>query len=115
MEELCAAVWGYASHKALGHDGINFLFYKKAWETIKYEIFQTSEQFFLTSKLSSSIKSFFICLILKKFPATGVDDYRPISLIHGLYKIIAKLLANRLKGVLKNLISNSQFAFVKGR
>ena len=107
MEEIHAAVWSCASHKAPVTDGINFLFYKKAWGTIKDDIFKLVSNFFLTGKLPSSIKSSFICLIPKKCPATSVDDYRPISLIHGLYKIIAKLLANRLKGVLENLISKS--------
>ena len=97
MAELHVAVWSCASHKAPGHDGINFLFYKKAWGTIKDDIFILVCNFFHTGKLPTSIKSSFICLIPKKCPAIGVDDYRPISLIHGLYKIIAKLLANRLK------------------
>jgi hypothetical protein len=44
-----------------------------------------------------------------------VKDFRPISLVSGIYKIIAKVLANRLKIVLENMISKSQNAFIKGR
>ncbi|RVW38145.1 hypothetical protein CK203_091289 [Vitis vinifera] len=44
-----------------------------------------------------------------------MQDYRSISLVRSLYKIIAKVLANRLKGVMGKLVSNSQNAFVEGR
>ena len=54
-------------------------------------------------------------LIPKKKGASDVQDYRPISLVGSLYKIIAKVLANRLKGVMGKLVSNSQNAFVEGR
>ena len=44
-----------------------------------------------------------------------LKDYRPISLIGCMYKIVAKILANRLKKVLHNLIDESQSAFIEGR
>ena len=43
------------------------------------------------------------------------NDLRPISLVGGLYKILAKVLANRIKRVLDKVISKSQNAFVKDR
>ena len=51
----------------------------------------------------------------KKSDAVKVKDFRPISLIGGVYKIIAKVLANRLKEVIGDVISKSQNAFVKNR
>ena len=44
-----------------------------------------------------------------------IKDYRPISLLGSLYKILAKVLANRLRRVLDKVISPSQNAFVEGR
>jgi hypothetical protein len=57
----------------------------------------------------------FVFLIPKKADALEVKDFRPISLVGGVYKIISKVLANRLKSVLGKIISNSQNAFVGGR
>lgn len=57
----------------------------------------------------------FISLIPKKSDATEARDFRPISLIGGVYKIIAKVLANRLKMVLGDIVHESQNAFTKGR
>jgi len=47
--------------------------------------------------------------------AVEVKDFRPISLVGGMYKIISKVLANHLRRVAHSLISDSQNAFVKGR
>jgi len=43
-----------------------------------------------------------------------LNDYRPIFLVGSLYKVLAKLLANRLRSVIGSVISDSQSAFVKG-
>ena len=54
-------------------------------------------------------------LIPKKQIVEDIKDLRPISLVGGLYKILAKVLANRIKRVLDKVISKSQNVFVKGR
>jgi hypothetical protein len=56
----------------------------------------------------------FVSLIPKKADAVDVKDFRPISLVRGVYKIISKVLANKLKSVLEKLISSSQNAFIGG-
>ena len=57
----------------------------------------------------------FLALIPKKLRAVECKDFRPISLITGIYKIISKVLANRLKSVLEKVVSDSQNAFVGGK
>ena len=56
-----------------------------------------------------------IALIPKKPGASDLKDFRPISLVCGVYKIIAKVLANWMKKIMAKIISKSQSAFVKGR
>ena len=56
----------------------------------------------------------FLVLIPKKGGASDVQDFKPISLVGSLYKILVKVLANRLKSVIGKVVSNSQNAFVGG-
>ena len=56
-----------------------------------------------------------VILLPKKEGAEGITDYRPISLIHTIAKIIAKVLALRLAPLMNNLVSHAQSAFIKRR
>ena len=62
-----------------------------------------------------SLNATFLCLIPKKTSAVKIKDFHHISLVDDLYKLLAKVLAHRLRGVLDKLISNSQNSFVGGR
>jgi hypothetical protein len=62
-----------------------------------------------------SLNATLITLILKKVDVVEVKDFQPISLVGSAYKIMAKVLANRLSMVLEDIISTPQNAFVKGR
>ena len=66
-------------------------------------------------KFERSLNASFIALIPKKQNAANIRDFRPISLIGSVYKFLSKVLANRLKGVLDHIISESQNSFIGGR
>jgi hypothetical protein len=66
-------------------------------------------------QFEKSFNATFVSLIQKKTEAVDVKDFRPISLVEGVYKLISKVLANRLKSVLGKIISNSQNAFIGDR
>lgn len=78
---------------------------------LKEEIMAFIKEFHARGKLSKNL----IALIPKKEGAHHLRDFRPISLIGSIYKILAKVLVIRLQQVLPSIISNSQGAFVKGR
>ena len=71
--------------------------------------------FLKKSKVGGNTNSTFLALIPKEVNPVSFDRFRPISLCNASYKILAKLLANRLKPLLGSLISPLQGGFVKGR
>ena len=79
------------------------------------DVIAVFEEFYQHSKFEKSLNATFIALIPKKNGASNIHDFRPISLVGSVYKILAKVLANRLKEVLDQLISESQNSFVGGR
>ena len=72
-------------------------------------------EFYRHCKNDKSLNDIFIALIPKKRNSVSIKNFHPISLVKSVYKLLAKVLANRLKMVLENLISKSQNAFVCGR
>ena len=68
-----------------------------------------------TRSFVRSLNATFLVLIPKKGETEELKDFRAISLVGGLYKWLAKVLANRMKGVLAKVISTAQNAFVEGR
>jgi hypothetical protein len=79
------------------------------------DILAVCQEFHEHCQFEISLNATFVALIPKKHGADELRDFCPISLVRGTYKIIAKLLANRLSVVLGKIISLSQNAFVKGR
>ena len=73
------------------------------------------EEFYQHNKFEKSLNATFKALIPKKNSASNIQDFRPISLVGSVYKILAKVLANRLKEVLDQLISKSHNIFVGGK
>lgn len=72
-------------------------------------------EFHSNRKLSKGLNSTFIALISKVQIPQCLNDFRPISLVGCLYKVVAKVLANRLRLVVGSVVSESQPAFVKGK
>jgi hypothetical protein len=92
-----AAVWDCDSYKSSGPDGINFGFMKEFWPELKGDIMRFITEFHRNGKLTRCINSTFIALIPKIDNPQKLNDFRPISLVGSMYKILAKVLANRLR------------------
>jgi exonuclease III len=114
-EEVSEAVHNMNGDKAPGPDGFSLAFFQFCWSVVKGDIMQIFHHFFNHGSFTKSINATFIALIPKKPGAVEIKDFRPISLVTGLYKIVAKVLANRLKAVLGKVVSAPQNAFVQGR
>jgi hypothetical protein len=103
------------SDKAPGPDGLNPAFYKRFWDLCGSEIFEASKQWLLQGRFPDDLNNTNIVLIPKVDNPTSMKDLRPISLCNVLYKIVSKVLANRLKPFLTRYISFEQSAFVENR
>ena len=71
------------------------------------------KEFFNRGRLDWRLNVSFLKLIPKKEDSATVKDFRPLSLISSFYKIICKVLAERMKVVMPGLISSAQGAFIK--
>lgn len=100
--------------EALGLDGFSYGLVQSCWEILKEDM-NIFHDFHATGKFEMSLNATFIPLIPKKTKAVDVKDFCPISLVRGVYKIISKALAYRLKAVLEKVISMSHNAFIRAR
>ena len=73
------------------------------------------DHFHRSAEFERSLNASFLSLIPKKNNALNIKDFRPINLVGSVYKLLSKVLANRLRRVMDNLISESQNSFVGGR
>ncbi|XP_039165581.1 uncharacterized protein LOC120291875 [Eucalyptus grandis] len=115
MEEVRVATFQLGATKAPGLDGLNGLFYQTHWDIIQHNIFRLVQDFFTSGVMLAELNKIVLVLIPKINHPESLDQFRPISLCNFAYKIISKVLANRLKPWLGDLISVEQAAFVSGR
>jgi hypothetical protein len=114
LEEIRNAIWECEGNKSPGSDGFNFTIIKRFRELLKGDILRMLNQFHENGRLAEGCNSSFIALIPKIESPIGLNDYRPISSVGCIYKIIAKVLAARLRNAMHYLIEENQSAFVGG-
>ncbi|GAU18974.1 hypothetical protein TSUD_178910 [Trifolium subterraneum] len=113
--EVKAVVWDCDSFKSLGPDGVNFGFIEDFWTEMQGDVMRFITEFHRNGRLTKGINATFIALIPKVDSPQRLNDFRHISLVGSLYKILAKFLANRLRLVMGGVISESQTTFVRDR
>nr|GEY64242.1 RNA-directed DNA polymerase, eukaryota, reverse transcriptase zinc-binding domain protein [Tanacetum cinerariifolium] len=114
-EEIKRGVWDCGMDKAPSPDGFTFGFYRYFWYLIDNDVYNAVKYFFMHGEIPKGCNSSFIALIPKILDANLVKDFCPISLIRSLYKIIAKILMNRLIGVLGDIVNEVRYAFIADR
>ncbi|PKU73190.1 Putative ribonuclease H protein [Dendrobium catenatum] len=115
VEEIKNVVFSSPKCSTPGPDGYTFEFYKSTWNTIGKQLCKAVLTFFSTGSMPKHAKATAIALIPKRPHAQDIADYRPISPCNNFYKIIAKILANRMKEVMPSIIHPSQSGFNKDR
>eukprot|EP00253_Pinus_taeda_P022852 PITA_22852 len=114
-EEIIKVILSMDPDKAPGPDGFTIHFYKTCWDIIKGDLIKMIKGFMKKAKVGGGTNSTYLALIPKETNPETFARFRPISLCNASYKIIAKLLATRMKPLRNKLISSNQGGFVEGR
>jgi exonuclease III len=114
-KEIKDALFAMSPDKAPGPDGFTTNFIQYCWQIVKKDLHKMILKSQDCKKIGGSTNSTFLALIPKEKGAHSFNRFRPISLCNIGYKIISKVIANRLKGLLSDLIPENQGGFVQGR
>jgi hypothetical protein len=104
-KEVKDVIFSMNGNKTPGSDGFSLAFFQACWDVLKEDIMAVFSDFHVCGKFEKSFNFTFISLIPKVSRALELKDFRPISLMSGIYNIISKVLANRLRLVMNNIIS----------
>lgn len=113
--EIDQVIKNMKAHKAPGPDGFQALFYKKNWALVSKNVYTLVLDVLEGRGIPENLNDTHITLVPKVEHPEAASQFRPIGLCNVIYKIITKVIVNRLKPVLPFLISNTQSSFVPGR
>jgi hypothetical protein len=102
-------------NKAPGPNGFNGAFLKKCWPIIKEDIYELCLDFFNGIVNLQAINRSFITLVPKINSPSTINDFRHISLINCIVKVITKVLGDRLQSIIISLVHKNQYDFIKTR
>ena len=114
-DEIQKVLFSLKDNKALDPDGFSVGFFKKAWSIGGSDSINAIRSFFISGRLLKQVNATTITLIPKVPNPSAIKDFRPISYCNTIYKCIAKIIANRIKRVLLDLIGPFKSTFVEGR
>lgn len=114
-QEIYEALLSLPNDKVLGLDGFTKEFYVATWKVIGQDFVTAIQSFFLFGFLPSGINATILSLIPKTENVEKMKDFRPIACCNLLYKVISKVLANRLRVIFLDAIEPNQSAFITDR
>lgn len=109
--EMLMALFSMGSSKSPGPDGYSPGFFKKEWQSMKTSILKLVQEAFNRGVVPESLNKTYITLIPKTDAPDDLSGFRPIS----LYKLIPKIIVNRMKPFLDTIVSPIQSSFIAGR
>jgi hypothetical protein len=113
--EIKAAVFALNKDSAPGPDGFGAYFFQTYWDLIKTDVCNAVLEFFTSSWILPGFNSNIIALIPKIPEASSIDQYRPIAMANFKFKVISKIIADRLASIMPDLVSDEQKGFIHGR
>lgn len=115
FEEVRRSIFRVGAFKASGPDGFHAFFYHKNWHLIKDDVFAFISSIFHSASIPPFINKTNAVLIPKCMNPKNIKKFRPVSLCNTLYKVITKIIVERMKHILPVLISLNQNAFLANR
>jgi hypothetical protein len=113
--EVKRALFLMSPWKAPGPDGFPAGFYQKSWEVVGRSVCDFVRRVWLNPSEVSTVNQTDICLIPKIEQPEFVNQFRPISLCNTIYKLVSKVVVERLKECIPLIVSPFQTGFVPGR
>jgi hypothetical protein len=107
LDELKEAVFGSNASGALGPDGFTFALYQHFWDIIQTDLMLLITHFYNNSLKVVHINHAMVCLIPKEHGTSTIQKFRPISLLDCSYKILSKILTNRLAQVVPQIVDEA--------
>jgi hypothetical protein len=115
MGELEAAVRMGKSNKAPGCDGITTEFFKIMWNAIKSDLLCILNEMFIEGTITDGQKKGLMVLVPKRNDPRGLQDYRTLTLLKADYKLLTRIIANRIQPWLRTALYQNQYCGMKGR
>lgn len=115
VKEIQQAIKQMHLAKAPGPDGMTPLFYQKYWHIVKSGVIDIVLNILNNKVDPTSLNYTNVVLIPKVKNPESPKEFRPISVCNVIFRIITKIIANRFKGVMPDVISESSSAFLLGR
>ncbi|KAK0586532.1 hypothetical protein LWI29_008529 [Acer saccharum] len=114
-DDVKSSLFNIGGLKAPGPDGLPAIFFQKFWNNCKSDLCRMVSDCFSTGSVPRDLNNTLISLIPKIPNPTSMMHFRPISLCNTSFKVLSKILVQRLRVMMPNLVSPNQVAFVPGR
>ncbi|GAA0142726.1 hypothetical protein LIER_35622 [Lithospermum erythrorhizon] len=125
MHEVNEAFQSMAVGKRPGPDayGLSAEFYKYHWERVNQDLLDAFVNIFATGDVPPILNATTLSLVpkvdhpssIRDYRPSSIRDYHPIFCCNNVYKAITRILMRRMSGLMQELVSPSQFAFILGR
>ncbi|GLT29941.1 hypothetical protein SLA2020_047710 [Shorea laevis] len=115
LDEVKQALFSMKGLKSPGPDGLQAIFFQKYWTTVSRTLLQFVNSALINGSFEPSLLQAHVALIPKGDAPDVIQKFRPITLLNVAYKVLFKVLVNRLRPYLQELIGPFQSSFLAGR